>query len=77
MIDTIATLNRFDIDAIKRKADYLAIFPGGHMIALLPSELKALAREVYKGVNWEGRTVKDIRDDVLGRSLNVMMRTIY
>lgn len=77
MRETIATLLAYDIDVIKRKGDYLAVFRGGAMISLQPAGLKKLAHDAYQAIKWHGKTIEQFRDETMAIKYDVMMRTLY
>lgn len=79
MIDTIAGLNAFDVDAIKkeRSSSYLVIFPGGSMIEVSPAQLINLHRDLRRAVKWEKKTVQQYAEEVLAISKDLMLSTIY
>ena len=77
MIDTIAGLNALDIDAIKKSSSYLVIFPGGSMIEVSPAQLINLYRDARRAVKWENKTVQQYTKEVMSRSKDLMLSTIY
>jgi hypothetical protein len=77
MIDTIAGLNAYDIDAIKKSTGYLVIFPGGSMIQLTAPQLIKLHNELRRAVKWDKITVEQFTAEVMSRSKDLMLSTIY
>ena len=77
MIDTITGLNALDIDAIKKSRSYLVIFPGGSMIEVSPAQLITLHNDVRRAVKWEGKTIAQYTAEVMSRSKDLLLETIY
>ena len=77
MIDTIAGLNALDIDAIKKPRSYLVIFPGGSMIEVSPAQLISLHMDARRAVKWEKKTIQQYTAEVMARSKDLMLSTIY
>lgn len=77
MIDTIAGLNALDIDAIKKSRSYLVIFPGGSMIEVSPAQLIMLHNDARRAVKWEGKTIAQYTAEVMSRSKDLLLETIY
>ena len=79
MIATIAGLNAYDVDAIKkeRSNSYLVIFPGGSMIEASPAQLRILHMDLRRAVKWDGMTVKQFALQVMAKSKDLMLSTIY
>jgi hypothetical protein len=77
MIDTIAGLNAYDIDAIRKSTGYLVVFPGGSMIQVTPPQLIKLYNDLRRAVKWDKMTVQQFTAEVMSRSKDLMFSTIY
>ena len=77
MIDTIVGLNALDIDAIKKSSSYLVIFPGGSMIEVSPAQLISLYMDARRAVKWESKTIQQYTAEVMARSKDLLLQTIY